>query len=204
MRLGLYIETMVMEWLMIGFIVWGLRLRRQTTLRELVGGRWNKPEDFLLDVAVSIGFWLCAGLVLAGLAYALNMVNDAAVKNMQDRIGDMVPDGTLEIIVWIGVSVTAGFCEEVIFRGYFQKQFGALLNFAWGGIIVQGMIFGGAHAYEGWQQMIRIAVFGIMFGILAHWRKSLRPGMMAHAAQDILAGSLARTILKHADKVLPK
>ncbi len=203
-RLGLYVETMVMEWLMIGFIVWGLRLARRTTLRELVGGRWNKPEDFLLDVAVAAGFWLVAALVLAAMAYALGMVNEAAVKDIQQRIGSMVPDGPLELAVWIALSTTAGFCEEVIFRGYFQQQFAALLNFAWGGIIVQGLIFGGSHAYEGWQQMVRIGVFGILFGMLAHWRRSLRPGMMAHAAQDIIAGGLARFALKHVDKAFPR
>jgi CAAX protease family protein len=184
--------------------VWGLRLRRQTTLADVVGGRWKRPEDFLLDLAIAIGFWFAAAIVLAGLGYALGMTNSAAIKDMQQRIGSMVPDGGLEITVWIGVSVTAGFCEEIIFRGYLQRQSAALLKSAWGGIIVQGLIFGGSHAYEGWKQMVRIAIFGMMFGLLAHWRKSLRPGMMSHAAQDIIAGSLARFVLKHAEQALPK
>jgi hypothetical protein len=42
----------------------------------------------------------------------------------------------------------------------------------------------------------------MLFGALAHLRRSLRPGMMAHFAQDTVAGLLARTMLKHADKVL--
>jgi hypothetical protein len=29
-------------------------------------------------------------------------------------------------------------------------------------------------------------VLGILLGILAHWRKSLRPGMIAHAWGDIV------------------
>ena len=36
--------------------------------------------------------------------------------------------------------------------------------------------------------MIVIGIFGAFFGILAHFRKSLRPGMMAHAFQDSLSG----------------
>jgi hypothetical protein len=27
-----------------------------------------------------------------------------------------------------------------------------------------------------------------MAGLLAHWRKSVRPGMMAHTLQDVLGG----------------
>jgi hypothetical protein len=36
--------------------------------------------------------------------------------------------------------------------------------------------------------MVVIGVYGSFFGILAHFRKSLRPGMMAHAFQDALSG----------------
>jgi hypothetical protein len=40
--------------------------------------------------------------------------------------------------------------------------------------------------------MLVIAVYGCLFGLLALWRRSLRPGMMTHALQDGLAGLLAR------------
>jgi hypothetical protein len=33
-----------------------------------------------------------------------------------------------------------------------------------------------------------IAVFGSLFGILAYWRKSTRPGMIAHAWQVAVIG----------------
>ena len=204
MRVKLYISTVVMEWLMVLFIWWGLRTRKQTTLGGLVGGRWKTPEDFLLDIAVAVGFWIVSLAVLAGVGYALGMNDLSHVKDMKERIGSMLPEGKVEIELWLLVCVTAGFCEEVIFRGYFQKQFSVLVKSAWGGIVVQGLIFGGSHAYEGWQQMIRIALFGFLFGVLAHWRKSLRPGMMAHFAQDSIVGLTARWILQHADKALPK
>jgi membrane protease YdiL (CAAX protease family) len=35
--------------------------------------------------------------------------------------------------------------------------------------------------------MCIIAVYGFMFGWLARWRKSLRPGMIAHTLQDSVA-----------------
>jgi membrane protease YdiL (CAAX protease family) len=203
-RLKMYVITMAMEWTMVAFIVWGLRRRRSITLSQLIGGRWNRPEDFLLDLAIAMGFWIVAAAVLAGLGFLLGMNNAATVKEMQHRIGSLVPNGATEIAVWICLSSTAGFCEEVIFRGYFQQQFAAWLKFMWGGVLLQALVFGASHAYEGWQQMIRIAVFGMMFGALTLWRKSLRPGMIAHATQDIVAGSLAGFVLKNADKMIPK
>ena len=202
-RVRFYLMTISMEWILVGYIFWGLRRARRTTIGELIGGRWKKPEDFLLDIAVAVGFWIVSALVLGALAYLLGMNNVATMKDLKSRLDPLLPTGTLEMLLWVGISITAGFCEEVIFRGYFQKQFGILLKTAWAGIVLQGLIFGGSHAYEGWQQMIRIAVFGMMFGVLAHWRKSLRPGMMAHFAQDAAAGLLARAVFKLADKALP-
>lgn len=38
--------------------------------------------------------------------------------------------------------------------------------------------------------MALIAVYGAMFGFLALWRRSLRPGMMAHAWHDSFEGIL--------------
>jgi len=204
LRMKLYISTIVMEWLMVLFIVWGLGRKKQTTLSELVGGRWKTPEDLLLDVAVAIGFWFVSVMVLAAVGFALGMTDMTQVKEMEQRIGSMLPAGRTEITIWLGLCATAGFCEEIIFRGYFQKQFAVVLKSAWGGIVLQALIFGGSHAYEGWKQMIRIAVFGFMFGVLAYWRKSLRPGMMAHFGQDSIAGTLGRWAIEHASKALPK
>lgn len=203
-RVRFYLLTIAMEWALVGYIVWGLRRARRASLRDLVGGHWNRFEDLLLDIAVAAGFWFVAALVLAGMGYLLGMNNMSTVDEMKRRIGSLLPQGSLEICLWIALSVTAGFCEEVIFRGYFQKQFAALLKSAWAGILVQALIFGASHAYEGWKQMLRIAVFGILFGLLVHWRKSLRPAMMAHFAQDALAGLLAGFVLKHAGKALPR
>jgi membrane protease YdiL (CAAX protease family) len=203
-RMQLYISTVVMEWLMVLYIVWGLHLRKRTTLGNLIGGRWKTPEDFLLDIATAIGFWIVAAIVLAAVGLALGMNNGAHLKDAEHRIGSLLPDGRTEMLTWVLVCVTAGFCEEVIFRGYFQAQFAALLKSAWGGIALQALIFGGSHAYEGWQKMVQIAVFGFLFGVLAYWRKSLRPGMIAHFAQDSLAGLLGRWAIEHADKVMPK
>jgi hypothetical protein len=51
-----------------------------------------------------------------------------------------------------------------------------------------GVVFGAAHAYQGWKYMVVIAVLGIMLGWLAQWRRSLLPGMIFHFIQDTLGG----------------
>ena len=204
MRMRLYLETIGMEWLMVLYVWWGLRRMKRTTIGELVGGRWKTPESFLLDIVVAIGFWIVAGLVLAAIGLALGMASAAHLKDVQHRIGSILPETRNEILEWLLLSGTAGICEEIIYRGYLQRQISVLLKSAWAGILLQGLIFGASHGYEGWQTMVQIAAFGILFGILAHWRKSLRPGMMAHFAHDTAQGLLARWIIENAGKALPK
>jgi hypothetical protein len=188
-RTGGYLFTIGFEVFLFFFVWLGLWLKK-FKMRELIGGRWRSPEDFLIDVGIALGFWLVSLAVLAGLAYALGQVNAAAVNDMKQRLGTLVPRSGIEVSIFVTLSIVAGFVEEILFRGYLQRQLGIIAGNAWAGLVLSAVIFGAGHGYEGIKNMIRIAVFGAMFGILAHWRKSLRPGMMAHAVQDGVAGFL--------------
>src|SRR5260370_17565057 len=71
-RIAQYAFTIAFE-LFLLFVVWiGLRLK-QTKIRELIGGRWDTPEAFLLDVAIAAGFWIVAAGILYGLSVALGL-----------------------------------------------------------------------------------------------------------------------------------
>jgi membrane protease YdiL (CAAX protease family) len=189
-----YLVTMAFEWIVVAYIAWGLRRRRKRRLSDLIGGRWSTPEAALLDIATAVGFWIVSAGVLVGIASLMGLANPAKTSEMKKQIDFLIPHSTLETIVWLVVAATAGFCEEVIYRGYLQRQISALAGSVWLGILVQGVIFGASHGYEGRNRMVLIAVYGCMFGLLAHWRKSLRPGMMAHFMQDSIAGIGARFI----------
>jgi uncharacterized protein len=186
-----YIVTMVWEWVLFGFVVWGVR-KSGTRVRDLVGGRWEHFEDFLLDVAIAIGFWILSALVLVSCAYLVGLANPERIKEAQKQIEFLLPSTGLESAIAVMLAFTAGFCEEVIFRGYLQRQLGALAGNIWTGLVLSGIFFGCAHGYEGWRRMVVIAVYGMLFGVLAHFRKSLRPGMMTHGIHDSAAMILPR------------
>src|SRR5690348_3895768 len=46
-RLILYIATIVVDWVIVGYIWMGLK-RRGVSLRQVIGGRWQSAEDGLL------------------------------------------------------------------------------------------------------------------------------------------------------------
>ncbi len=191
-KLPQYLWTMTWEWILVGF-VW-LGIRKRIRLRELIGGRWATLEDFLLDVVYAGAFWLCALFVLGAGAKLMHRDQAGRLEGMRKQLGFLTPGSNLELAVWFCVSATAGFCEEIIFRGYLQRQFAAIGNSMLLGVLLSAAVFGASHGYEGVSRMILIGVYGLMFGLLAWWRNSLRPGMMAHAWHDAFSGVILRML----------
>ena len=99
-----------------------------------------------------------------------------------------------ESILWLALSISAGICEEAVYRGYLQRQLMAITTSVPAGIALSAVAFGLAHSYQGWRGAVRVGVGGALLGILAYWRKSMRPGMMAHAFGDGFAGVFARLL----------
>jgi uncharacterized protein len=161
-------------------------------LRDLIRGKWNSAADFGRDIAIVIGFWIVVLGVLA-VASKLLGVNETGLK----AVKMLLPRTPAEMAVWVLLSVTAGFCEETIFRGYFQRQFLALTGSVEASVVLQACVFGSAHLYQGWKGAVTITIYGILFGALAAWRKSLRPGMIQHAAQDTFSGIAGSIALRH-------
>lgn len=194
-RLLQYSFTLFWQWLMLAFVLWGAR-KSGTGWRELIGRRWRTIEDALADVALAFGFWLAAMIALGAIARALHLSSANQLDDVRRQLGFLVPRSSAELMVWGVLSASAGFCEEIVFRGYLQRQFAAFTRNAWLGIAGSALVFGAAHGYEGPRRMILVGFFGAMFGILAYGRRSLVPGMMAHAFHDAIAGLLLRFFLK--------
>lgn len=98
----------------------------------------------------------------------------------------MRPHNGLEIAAWIVTAMSAGICEETVFRGYLQQQISGWTGHVVIGVLGQATVFGLCHVYQGWKNMVLIFVLGCVFGAFAVLRKGLRANMIAHAGVDIL------------------
>ena len=198
-RILLYGGTIITQFVLILLVWFGIRLRG-VRMRDLIGGRWTKVEDFLLDVGIAAAFFVVSIMLLAVLRVAVGALDLHNLEKQKQEtlrmLGALAPHTYLEAGFFLLLSVCAGLFEEIIFRGYFQRQFKALGQNAIIGIVASAIIFGLAHAYQGKRMMFVIGVYGMFFGILAHFRKSLRPGMMAHAFQDSLSGIVLFTLVR--------
>ena len=142
--------------------------------------------DFFMDIAIAFGFWVGAIVVLSLVARAVG------ANGMSQAARSLAPHGPFESVLWVGLAGTAGICEEIIFRGYLQRQFVAWTRSASVGVLLSAALFGAGHIYQGTKATIVIGVYGLLFGILAETRQNLRPGIITHAWHDALTGLIIR------------
>ncbi len=183
-----YLTSIAMDWLFFYFCWVGVHWRGGN-LETLTGGRWPTWQQLAKDVAIAIPFWL----IWEGAAYGLFALLGPSTAR---SAADLLPRSAGEVLVWILVSLTAGFTEEIQTRGYLQQQLHALTGSIVAAVVLQGVVFGVQHSYQGWQHVGVITALGILYGILAAWRKNLRANMIAHAWSDVWEGWL-KQILFH-------
>jgi membrane protease YdiL (CAAX protease family) len=101
----------------------GIRRRGTTTVRELVGARWNGWQLPLFDIGIG-----CATLLV--MAIVGNVSNALLGRFQHDSavFRSMVAQNKVEAIAFLAAALTAGFVEEFVFRGYVQIQGRALLG----------------------------------------------------------------------------
>jgi hypothetical protein len=180
----LYIGVLAAEWALVYFVWQGLR-RTGTPFRAIIGARWNSTRAILTDVVL--------GLALGLLWIAVDRIWSTGFGPAHAKsINVLLPRGALEIALWLAVSLTAGFCEETVFRGYLQTQLTAITGSGVAAVILQAAVFGAGHAYQGLNAAENTAVYGLLLGALALWRRSIVPSIVAHAWSDIFAGIIAR------------
>lgn len=161
---------------------------RGGNLRTLSGGRWNSWKAIAQDIAIALPFWVIWEAAAYGVHWLLGPNHNAR------SVGALLPQSVPEVLVWILVSLTAGFCEELQSRGYLQQQLHALSGSIVAAVVAQGVFFGFMHSYQGWKQVVVISVLGILYGGLAAWRRNLRANMIAHAWSDIWEGWLKNVV----------
>ena len=113
-------------------------------------------------------------------------------KGFNEKLSDV---SDKEALVFCALSVTAGICEEFLYRGF---VFAALTHIAvpiWGVLLISSVMFGLAHAYQGRGGVIGTLLLGTVFGLVRILYDSLVPVVLWHAAVDIVAGYAGKRYL---------
>ena len=96
----------------------------------------------------------------------------------------LLPATVREARVFIGVSLTAGICEEVLYRGYLLWYLQSL-GLGRGAVVVAIVAFGLAHAFQGIRGIVLTGVMGAVFMGLYLLTGSLVAPIVLHATVDL-------------------
>jgi len=190
-KLRLYGTIVVLEWALVAATV-AVAHRHGLGLRDL-GETLGNPR---LTLAVtSLG--LLGLLALTG--FNLRQIRRAGREELEltvERARKFVPVGSKEIAAFALVSITAGICEEILYRGWLVTFLSGLSGSVWIGAVAASVLFGVGHAYQGRQGMIATGLLGALFGSMFVLVKSLVPGQVIHAAIDLVNGILAGRVVR--------
>ncbi|CAN5633109.1 hypothetical protein BH23GEM9_BH23GEM9_05810 [soil metagenome] len=109
----------------------------------------------------------------------------------------LLPSTANERALFVGVSVTAGICEEIVFRGFLIHA----LLLATGSlpltVLLSSGVFGIVHAYQQPIGALRAALLGALLALPLLLHGSIYPAILAHILIDVLSGLwLARYLLR--------
>lgn len=174
------ISTIVFQWMLFSLIFLSTKME-QTGLNG-VGLKKFRGIDF----AWGIAFFLGASLVVVGsLAWFLAQFG----LTIPGEIEFLIPTDTTGRILWVVLSFSAAFCEEIVFRGYLMTRLRLTGKFkTWFfPVVASALAFGVSHSYEGWAGIILISIYGALFSWLYIRTGSLWPGIVAHFFHDFMA-----------------
>ena len=174
-----YLLAILYEWGVAAW-AWGGVQFKGGNLRTLTGGRWR---SLATDMVIAIPFWGVWELTA-------RLIHHAVERAQAQTTPYHPPSSLVEVLLWVLLSVSAGICEEIIYRGYLQQQFHTAARSLVVAVVLQALVFGLVHAYQGWKQVVIIVPLGILYGALVAWRGNLRASMIAHSLSDIFEGWL--------------
>jgi hypothetical protein len=143
---------------------------------------------------MAVAVALCALLVLQNKAIRARPDVMPRVRKKLAYAEPILPHTSAERLRFHAVSITAGICEEALFRGFLLWYFAVWVG-PWPAAILSSIVFGAGHAYLGVRQIPNTALIGLIMATLALLSGSLWPAMLLHAAIDWNSGDLGFSVL---------
>ncbi|HEX5493145.1 MAG TPA: CPBP family intramembrane glutamic endopeptidase [Mycobacteriales bacterium] len=197
-RLARYRRTMRLEWCLLAVVLALVAAAPEMDLADIgvrPPGLTGGAAPF--TVIGTVGLVLSAGL-LSLLRSRLRRGRVAVAG--PPRVVALLPRTAAERTAFGRLAVTAGVCEEVLYRGFLLAVVVALVPglAPWGAVLVAVFGFGAAHAYQGAGGVLATGVLGGCLAILFLGSGSLLLPVLFHVLVDLRALLLSAAGPRHA------
>ena len=182
-KLALYGATVAFQWFLFGVVAWRA-LAHGLTANELGLERFRQAELLLAGVA--------GGALLAAFQwFNLRRIGRTTgpTRDLMTKLAErLLPRRAVEFGPYCALAVTAGVCEEFLYRGFAITALYRAGMASWAVVTISSVLFGLAHAYQGRGGIVGTMLLGFLFAWARLTFASLIPVMMWHAAVDLAAG----------------
>lgn len=113
----------------------------------------------------------------------MQLMEESRAELMQPRFFQKVNP----ILLFLGIALTPAICEELMFRGYLQRQFDRALP-AVVAVVVCGILFGAYHLSI--KQILPLSGIGIYLCWLTYRTGSIYPAMLVHLLNNGFAAAM--------------
>ena len=150
-----------------------------------------------LQTLVGLAITAAALVALQRQWVSVRRGGEAALESLRAQIGEnevLMPRTPREARWFRALAVTAGICEELLYRGFLIAYLGSVLGI-WLAVVAAAVLFGLAHTYQGGANALKGIVFALLLGLLYVGCGTLLWPMILHAALDLQGGALGRLAL---------
>ncbi|MGH7729912.1 MAG: CPBP family intramembrane glutamic endopeptidase, partial [Candidatus Eiseniibacteriota bacterium] len=189
-RLWLYRQGIAIQWTLAvaTVVLWAYGGRPWAALGVVPKLTWGL-------VGVAVGLAIVVAYVLVQRARALE--DDDALAGLRRQLRNlerMMPRSDEEMHWFDRLAVTAGICEELLYRGYLIWYLDHWLALT-PAVLLASVVFGFGHAYQGPRGVAVTTMVGLFLGAIYLLTGSLAAGMVFHTLMDMHAGRVARAAL---------
>jgi membrane protease YdiL (CAAX protease family) len=141
---------------------------------------------------------MIGGVFLVIFVPALLALGSAKIRDKAGRaakrLAFLVPSTREERRWWWLVCITAGVCEEIVYRGFLLHYLHATpfhLSLTWA-LVVSSVIFGIGHLYQGIAGAVSTVVIGFLLGAMYLMTGNLLLPIVVHAVMDLRVLAMLR------------
>lgn len=197
-RIREYVTTIAVQWALVAatLVVWSISGRPLTALGlTFATGTWSW-------LGIGLGLLTCGVLVAQMVAIVRSPEKTAAARAECEPMGALLPQDDREARAFAALSVTAGVCEEILYRGFAIAALAPLTG-TLAAVLLTSVAFGLGHSYQGAGGVAKTAAVGLVMAVLYLLSGSLWVPMVVHAVMDLTSGRIARHSLTAVDAPLP-
>jgi membrane protease YdiL (CAAX protease family) len=163
-----------------------------TQLMRLLSGNRELVRAELIGMAIGLatgtGAWIVARLLRNRRGAEPAPTTSSSWRKFLPDFAALLPTTTRERLVWVAVAISAGICEEVVFRGWLLAALHGQLGMQGAWLIgTAAVIFGLAHAYQQITGVVATGLFGVLACLLYIGTGSLLAPIILHVIVDLRA-----------------